>query len=55
MILSMELLMEDLMVKDALLKALLIRSSFCDPSDRSHDSLIGPFYSLFDVDYMVNS
>ena len=39
-ILSMELLMSYLMVKDALLKALLMRSGFGAPSDRSHDGLI---------------
>ena len=49
----MELLMADLMVNDTLLKALLMRSGFGAPSYRSHDGLIGPFYSLFDVDGMV--
>ena len=46
--------MEDLMVHDALLKALLMHSSFGTPSDRSHDGLIGPFDPLVDVDDMVN-
>ena len=36
----MELLMADLMVKDALLKALLMRSGFGTPSNRSHDGVI---------------
>ena len=54
-ILSMEVLMEDLMVEDALLKALLMCSSFGAPSDYSHDSLIGPFDPLVDVDCMVGS
>ena len=52
-ILSMELLMVDLMVKDTLLKALLMRSGLGSPSDRSHDGLIGPFDPLVDVDGMV--
>ena len=41
------------MVKDALLKALLMRSSFGAPSDRSHDGLIGPSDPLVDVNCMV--
>ena len=45
--------MADLMVKDALLKALLMRSGFGAPSDCSHDGLIGPFDPLVDVDCMV--
>ena len=53
-ILSMVLLMVDLMVKDALLKVDLIRSSFGAPSDRSHDGLIGPFDPLVNVDCMVS-
>ena len=39
-ILLMVLLMEGLIVKDALMKAELIRSSFGTPSDCSHDELI---------------
>ena len=39
-ILSMVLLMADLMVKDILMKADLIRSGFGAPSDYSHDGLI---------------
>ena len=39
-ILSMVLLMADLMVKNALMKADLIRSGFGTPSDCSHDGLI---------------
>ena len=50
----MVLLMADLMVKDTLLKALLMRSGLVAPSDRSHDGLIGPFDPLVDVDDMVN-
>ena len=53
-ILSMELLMADLMVKDALLKADLMYYGFGAPSDRSHDELIGPFDPLVDVDDMVD-
>ena len=49
-ILSMELLMVDLRVKDALLKALLMCFGFGTPFDHSHDGLIGPFAPLFDVD-----
>ena len=41
-----------LMVKDALLKALLMRASFGAPSGCSHDGLIGPFDPLVDVDGM---
>ena len=51
---SMGFLMVDLMVKDALLKALLMRSGFGAPSDRSHDGLIGTFDPLLDVDCMVS-
>ena len=39
-ILSMVLLMTDLMVNDALMKAELIRSGFGAPFDCSHDRLI---------------
>ena len=46
--------MVNLMVKDALLKALLILSGFGTPYDRSHDGLIGPFDPLVDVDCMVD-
>ena len=46
--------MADLMVEDSLLKALLMRSGFGAPSDYSHDSLIGPFDPLVDVDCMVS-
>ena len=49
----MELLMADLMVKDALLKVVLMCSGFGAPSDRSHDDLIGPFDPLVDADGMV--
>ena len=42
------------MVKDAILKADLMRSSFGAPSDRRHDGLIGPFNPLIDVDDMVD-
>ena len=45
--------MADLMVKDALLKALLMRFSFGAPSDRSRDGLIRPFDPLVDVNCMV--
>ena len=50
----MEVLMADLMVEDSLLKALLMRSGFGAPSDRSHDGLIWIFDPLVDVDDMVN-
>ena len=40
--------MVDFMVKNALLKALLMCYGFDAPSDRSHDSWIGPFDSLVD-------
>ena len=53
-ILSMELLMVDLMVKDALLKAILMCYGFGTAFIHSHDGLIGPFYHLFDVDGMVS-
>ena len=53
-ILSMEILIADLMVKDALWKALLMPSAFGTPSDRSHDGMIGPFDPLVDVDCMVD-
>ena len=53
-ILSMELLMAYLMVKDALLKALLMHSGFGAPSNRIHDGLIGPFDPLVGVDCMVD-
>ena len=52
-ILSMVLLMVDLMVKDALLNADLMRSGFSVPSDCSHDGLIGPFDPLVNVNCMV--
>ena len=48
------LLMVDLMVYDALLKDLLMRSGFGAPSDHSHDGLIGPFDPLVDVNFMVD-
>ena len=51
----MELLMVDLMVEDALLKALLMRCGFGAPSDYSHDSLFRPFDPLVDVNCMVDS
>ena len=50
---SMGLLMVDLMVKDALLKVLLMCFVFGTPSDHSHDGLIGNFDPLVDVDCMV--
>ena len=43
-----------LMVKDTLLKALLMRYGFGATSDHSHDRLIGPFDHLVDVDCMVD-
>ena len=46
--------MADLMVRNALLKALLMRSGFGAPSDRSHDGLIRPFDPLVNVDCMVS-
>ena len=46
--------MVDLMVKDTLLHALLMRSGFDAPSDHSHDGLIGPFDPLVDVDGKVH-
>ena len=52
MIFSLEVLMADLMVEDALLKALLMRFGFDAPSDCSHDSLIGPSDPLVDVNCM---
>ena len=42
------------MVKDDLLKALLMRSSFGAPSDCSQEGLIGPFDPLVDFDDMVD-
>ena len=48
------LLMADLMVKDDLLKALLMSFGFGTPSDRSQDGLIGPFDPLVDVYDMVD-
>ena len=51
---SMGFLMVDLMVKDALLKDLLMHSGFGSPSDRSHDGLIGPFDPLVVVKGMVD-
>ena len=53
-ILSMEVLMADLMVEDALLKALLMCSGFGTPSDHSHDDMIGPFHPLVNVNCMVD-
>ena len=53
--------MADLIVKDALLIALLIRSGFGTTSFDRHDCLIGPFDPLVDVhddgnvEYMVGS
>ena len=52
-ILSMELLMADLMVKEALLKVILMRAGFGAPSNHSHSGLIGNFDPLVDVDCMV--
>ena len=45
--------MVDLMVKDALLKDLLMHVSFGAPSHRRHDGLIGTFDPLIDVNCMV--
>ena len=45
--------MVDLMVEDALLKDILMHSSFGSPFDCSHDILIGPFDPLVDVGCMV--
>ena len=53
-ILSMVLLMEDLMVKDALMKAELIHSSFGAPSNYIHDELIRCFGPLVDNEGMVD-
>ena len=53
-ILLIVLLMEDLMVKDALLKADLMCTGFGAPFDHSHDGLIGPFDPLVDVNDMVD-
>ena len=41
--------MEDLIVEDTLLKAILMRSSFGAPSNYSHDSLIAHFDPLVEV------
>ena len=54
MILSIVLLMMDLMVKYALLKADLMHSGFGAPSDRSHNGLIVPIHPLVDFDDMVD-
>ena len=52
-ILLMEALMAELMAKDSLLKALLMRYVFGAPSDYSRDGLIWPFDPLVDVNDMV--
>ena len=43
--------MADLMAKDTLLIALLMRSGFGAPFVYSHDGLIGPFDALIGVHY----
>ena len=47
MIWSMKILMEDLNVKETLLRVLLMRVGFGAPSVDGHDGLIGPFGLIF--------
>ena len=47
MIWSMKILMADLIVKDALLMVILMRTSLGTPSISYHDDLIGPLGLLF--------